>query len=1324
MSDDNMKTVVHVDSVSDTSGVDRMLARIKALQATVAKMTKTPTTGLTESLNASVKKARELGNVLGRHEAESAANLRRRLGAEKRIWAQSARETEQAAKAQISASGRVAAAKAKDAKILDRAMRRDEDARFADGARALRAKVLGVKLAALAESKASEDAAKRAESALVKRFAFEDRMRRQRTREEASAARETARVEARTLADRERARAAETRRRASAWGDVRRGGQTALTRGRETYSGAAQIGRQVLVGTGAAVAAGIRGIAGRMAVDAAETSLKIFGDDGGKKFTSKRIAEIRREWLDSAALDTANTSADAIKAFTELNKSGVKDPKGNTELLLKAQAGLELDTAATSKLMGLVDRNLGAASTPARMKSVLNAIGVAAREDPTNAPEIVEGMRRGFGAISLGNMSPEHLAGLVSGAQSVGVQPGKAGTFIATLMKDLTSGSYAKGQRGKDLNEAARALGFGSAKGMARSASTDSTATILRVLERLERMPELQRSKVTNRLSQTQWSDENLQLIQGLGGLKKTLAEIDDKKNANFLDDASNERMQSWEKQWARSKAIFGRFWEAIGTGFDGIFQEVNRYFYDSAKRYDFGRISANVKGFLEGFVRGLGFDNVTGLLESVFGKPGDQSASMIEQWKAFGRGLATGLKSIFDAVRGLLTAFTGGSTDPEVIGRLTGRIIGLSAALLVLSPVITVMGALASGVLAVAAALRFGRGVLELATGDAAVKAAGSAAGVAGAGAGAAAGAAGAAGKASMLGKLGGILGVVGLADMAREQGALKAPDMSKGFFDAILRFLDPGLADRVGGNRSKTSATEGAKDGALEQRKPGQGLTQREIKEIVKQRIREGKAKTEEGGTVESSKHAQEDLARNVGKLSTNLESIGARLQLASFQKMSFPKSEAAARAAGTAGEDAENLGTIRESGGSAAMLGAIPGEALPSTGFGRRGIIGGGGSSDTASPDQKSGGSRSWRNNNPGNIEFGAFARSMGAIGSDGRFAKFPSYEAGRKAQEKLLFESKGYKDLTVGQAIRRWAPASENNVPAYIAAMGGDGSKRMSEYSPEQRAKLLDAMQRHEGWKAGTVIGGNPVTAGAAGNAVDTMSRFLGKNEYQDRGELSRFVGHDVAGSVNAWCARMVNSSLASVGIKGSGSAVANSFQRWGVGVDAKDVTKGDVLLDPHGKGYNQTGGHVGLATGRTQIDPRTGRLMVERIAGNESDSVKKTWVDASKLMVRRAERALAGKPDTYGRQDIGDGLTSTGWRKADANALAEQSPAEKLARSAPKLPQAGGAGGGGAKVSAPIHIHSLSDPQGTANAVQRRIQDVSGYHTQDRSYESI
>lgn len=49
----------------------------------------------------------------------------------------------------------------------------------------------------------------------------------------------------------------------------------------------------------------------------------------------------------------------------------------------------------------------------------------------------------------------------------------------------------------------------------------------------------------------------------------------------------------------------------------------------------------------------------------------------------------------------------------------------------------------------------------------------------------------------------------------------------------------------------------------------------------------------------------------------------------------------------------------------------------------------------------------GSRSFANNNPGNLKYGPFAKSMGATGADDKgHAIFPNYEAGRAALEQLL------------------------------------------------------------------------------------------------------------------------------------------------------------------------------------------------------------------------------------------------------------------------------------------------------------------------------
>jgi hypothetical protein len=122
------------------------------------------------------------------------------------------------------------------------------------------------------------------------------------------------------------------------------------------------------------------------------------------------------------------------------------------------------------------------------------------------------------------------------------------------------------------------------------------------------------------------------------------------------------------------------------------------------------------------------------------------------------------------------------------------------------------------------------------------------------------------------------------------------------------------------------------------------------------------------------------------------------------------------------------------------------------------------------------QKMTGARNWRNNNPGNIEFGNYARSMGAIASDGRFAVFPTYEMGKAAKEKLIFEGASYRALTLDQAIARYAPPSENNTAWYVRmvkeAVGGV-TKLMSQYTASERSKILAAMERVEGFKVGQV-----------------------------------------------------------------------------------------------------------------------------------------------------------------------------------------------------------------------------------------------------------
>lgn len=109
------------------------------------------------------------------------------------------------------------------------------------------------------------------------------------------------------------------------------------------------------------------------------------------------------------------------------------------------------------------------------------------------------------------------------------------------------------------------------------------------------------------------------------------------------------------------------------------------------------------------------------------------------------------------------------------------------------------------------------------------------------------------------------------------------------------------------------------------------------------------------------------------------------------------------------------------------------------------------------------------RGYRNMNPGNIEDGPFSRSQpGYAGSDGRFAKFASMDAGTGAMGKLL-DSYGNRGLTtVNGIINRWAPSSDgNNVSAYAANVSKQlGIGPDDPIPPEKRQQLIAAIAQHE------------------------------------------------------------------------------------------------------------------------------------------------------------------------------------------------------------------------------------------------------------------
>lgn len=119
----------------------------------------------------------------------------------------------------------------------------------------------------------------------------------------------------------------------------------------------------------------------------------------------------------------------------------------------------------------------------------------------------------------------------------------------------------------------------------------------------------------------------------------------------------------------------------------------------------------------------------------------------------------------------------------------------------------------------------------------------------------------------------------------------------------------------------------------------------------------------------------------------------------------------------------------------------------------------------------------GSRSWRNNNPGNIKVGDFTNRHGAIGNNHGFAVFPDEKTGQAASVALL-KTSTYRNLTVDSAIYRRSPPEENDTPKIQDAVRRigrfSGKEIIGELDQEELDRLVNAIRRTEGWSEGIVI----------------------------------------------------------------------------------------------------------------------------------------------------------------------------------------------------------------------------------------------------------
>jgi hypothetical protein len=129
------------------------------------------------------------------------------------------------------------------------------------------------------------------------------------------------------------------------------------------------------------------------------------------------------------------------------------------------------------------------------------------------------------------------------------------------------------------------------------------------------------------------------------------------------------------------------------------------------------------------------------------------------------------------------------------------------------------------------------------------------------------------------------------------------------------------------------------------------------------------------------------------------------------------------------------------------------------------------------------KRSGGTISWRCNNPGNVMYGSFAKGFGALGSAKAgdtepVAIMPTLDHGLRMQM-ALWRKPMYNNLTIDKGCQQWAVAVKKQgrgsqyARDLAAGAGATIDTKVSDLSDDQLKGMVKAQMKWEGFKPGTV-----------------------------------------------------------------------------------------------------------------------------------------------------------------------------------------------------------------------------------------------------------
>lgn len=631
-----------------------------------------------------------------------------------------------------------------------------------------------------------------------------DRMRvlRQQMGYQARELRDQQRDELRGIREAERARSQANRRALSEARELDRAqdkARSSVGRGlSQAGGGARRLATTAAIGTAAAAAVTKRTLdtltRSAVTIDDAITQAQIhvFGDqDTG---TSRKSAEDLRKRLMPVASRLGTRTADLMKATVEAAQAGVAD-----DLLdITVEQGTKYAKLNKLEVPGVLEQSGYALNglkafgkvTSDTVKSYFDETSYLIATTSANRKELLSFTKTGLSSgASVGMNMEQTLAfgGAVTAAGGEGQQAARMLSTQGTRVADWRNkgrniiGKHRKSAEDRQFLDAVQILGYRDSDAMADSFSQNFFGSLVTAQDKLKDIADpLKRKSITGQLFGKEFGALIDSMVMG-GNMR----EFHDK-----LGNAGGYLNKSWAKFTGnlgfildKIGVVLGNLTEIMGLALKPLWSEVSE-FIDRFKGFD--RAGDAVRSFTDGMLRGFGADSVTTLLTRIVGDPAKFQLDLRTVFAA-GKGFAEGISAVASGIKSLFSAFAGPGADAQAMGKLTGEVIALSAALTVMAPALVTLASLTAII----------GGLARAAAGAATLMGGGTAGGLA-AGAGAGAGAAALRGGAAVAGA--GAAGVAGgaAAGVARGAAALTGwAGVGLVIGSAAIDYLTPKLSD-----------------------------------------------------------------------------------------------------------------------------------------------------------------------------------------------------------------------------------------------------------------------------------------------------------------------------------------------------------------------------------------------------------------------------------------------------------------------------------------------------------------------------------------------